>query len=189
MSFVSVIQVSSLESVLPSVFGLIFWTLSHGLICGGERPHTDSFGLEDHLDIWTAGGHAYGKPNTTAAALRCCSFYLFSSHIFCTVRTSASRSVQRRCLSLLFNTTVTWLPQDSVARQQRSGEGVKTKGRSGKALNVLSYEAIPMIALGAIICSSLGQRIENWCWQWSSAQQYAWDIVPLLWAGTDVKSY
>lgn len=55
----------------------------HCPICGGQRPHTDSSRI-----ILTSGlqaGCAYERPNATVAALTCCSLFLFSSHIFCTV--------------------------------------------------------------------------------------------------------
>lgn len=55
----------------------------HCPIRGGQRPHTVSSRI-----ILTSGlqaGCAYERPNATVAALTCCSLFLFSSHIFCTV--------------------------------------------------------------------------------------------------------
>lgn len=55
----------------------------HCPIREGQRPHTDSSRI-----ILTSGlqaGCAYERPNATVAALTCCSLFLFSSHIFCTV--------------------------------------------------------------------------------------------------------
>lgn len=109
----------------------------------GVRGHIQLL-LQIHWRIILTSGlqvsSAYVRPNTTAAALTCCSLYLFSSCIFCTMcNPPPQQAALYRALSA---TAVTGLPQDSVARQYRSQEGVETKWSSGKALSVLSCEAM-----------------------------------------------
>lgn len=160
----------------------------HCPIRGGQRPHTVSSRI-----ILTSGlqaGCAYERPNATVAALTCCSLFLFSSHIFCTVcNPPRQQAALYRASACHCSSPPQWpdcpsiVWQDNVD-QRRCQKQVEFWER---AECVAMWGNIQVVTLGAIICSSLGQRIENWCWQWSSAQQCAWDIVPLPLTGADVK--
>lgn len=78
------------------------------------------------------------------ASLTCCPFLLLNSHFFCT---TYDASIQGLCLSQLFTTTVTWLPEFTVARQRKWEKGVWKQWSSGKEVNVLSWEAISQCLL------------------------------------------
>lgn len=134
ISFASEIQISSLQSVLPTVCGLIFWVFSQSLICGGQRPHTDSSRI-----ILTSGlqvGCAYERPNTTVAGLTCCSLFLFSSHIFCTMGNSPpQQAAPYRASACHCSSPPQWPNCPSIERQDNIDQRKvsNTSGALGKS--------------------------------------------------------
>lgn len=143
--------------------------------------------------ILTSGlqvGCAHERPNTTAAALTCCSLYSFSSHIFCSVSNPPSQQAALHRASACHCLAppewpdcprIVW--QDNIDQKK----GSKPSGALGKCWVSCHVRQYPSRCSGRNYQFISGPENWKWWWQWSSAKQYAWDIVPLPLSGADVK--